>query len=125
MYHSLEYKGYHHDIVIHEEEFTTINEHGQLVHTNSIEGWWGNIKAELKRMRGTSPGMLPGHPSLLCPSIRHTVGLQIVPPPQKKMEMCVFFKSFYIWKICSFRIYFVHSSGILYHVNFVLFLLIN
>ena len=61
MYHSLEHEGYHHDVVIHEEEFTTINEHGQLVHTNSIEGWWGNIKAELKRMRGTSPGMLPGH----------------------------------------------------------------
>ena len=31
------------------------------VHTQAIEGYWLRVKAKLKRMRGTTPEMLPGY----------------------------------------------------------------
>ena len=31
------------------------------VHTQAIEGYWSRVKAKLKRMRGTTPEMLPGY----------------------------------------------------------------
>ena len=36
-------------------------EDGTEVHTNTIEGHWGNIKRKLKFMRGTSREKLPGY----------------------------------------------------------------
>ena len=35
--------------------------YGVEVQTNGKEGWWSDIKAELKRMRGTYEQMLPHH----------------------------------------------------------------
>ena len=53
--------GVNHFVVIHKKEFKRKLEDGTEVHTNTIEGYWGNIKRKLKFMRGTSREKLPGY----------------------------------------------------------------
>ena len=47
--------GYRHLTVNHSENFVDPN---TGAHINSIEGYWGNVKAKLKVMRGTRKDML-------------------------------------------------------------------
>ena len=63
-YQCLEENGYQHWTVNHKDLFqTTITRNGEtkVVHTNRIEGFWGNAKAKFKHMRGTSPALFFSH----------------------------------------------------------------
>jgi hypothetical protein len=46
--------GYHHRTVNHsKEEYVRYDADGVEVHTNTIEGFWGNFKVALRSRRGT------------------------------------------------------------------------
>ena len=57
VYKNLPNMGFNHNIVIHKREFMTIDG----IHTNYIENVWGNLKMELKHLRGSQGRMVDGH----------------------------------------------------------------
>ena len=57
VYNHLRHMNYIHNVVIHKDNFVTPNG----VHTNNIEGFWGNLKMKLKAIRGSQREMLDGH----------------------------------------------------------------
>ncbi len=56
-YFTLNQHGYQHSMVNHSQEFVTANG----VHTQEIESFWGQIKAELKIRRGYNKVQLQGY----------------------------------------------------------------
>ena len=52
---------FRHYSVVHKYNFVQTHEDGSVVHTNTIEGLWGNLKAKLKYLHGTSRTKLPGY----------------------------------------------------------------
>ena len=58
VYNHLNHMNYRHEIVIHKECFVNEN---TGVHTNWIEGFWGNLKMKLKSIRGSQKQMLDRH----------------------------------------------------------------
>ncbi len=57
MYTGLSGHGFTHRTVCHKDNFVAPNG----VHTNTIEGFWGHLKAHFKAMNGTNRDMLPLH----------------------------------------------------------------
>ena len=63
-YCNLSEHGYDHWVVNHKEYFKVVIKRGdetREVHTNRIEGYWGNCKSKLKSMRGTSAANFISH----------------------------------------------------------------
>ena len=57
MYNCLGPNGFTHKTVCHTNEFVS----PEGIHTNEIEGFWGNFKAQFKSMRGTQKSLFPLH----------------------------------------------------------------
>ena len=57
IYDNLGQIGYTHESVNHTEEFVRPG----AIHTNTMEGFWGNSKAKFKTMRGVHPNQLNAH----------------------------------------------------------------
>ena len=57
VYDNLAHDGYRHESVNHTVEFVRPGQ----IHTNTIEGYWGNSKGKMKTMHGVHPNQLNAH----------------------------------------------------------------